>query len=176
LAVIPEERLGRGAVAEMSLAENALLTAAGEGLVKNGLVRSGAAAAYAEAVIERFGVMARGSAAAADSLSGGNLQKFILGRELLQRPKLLVAMHPTWGVDVGAAAAIQRALIELSDAGAAILIVSEDLDELLAISDRIAAISRGRLSPLVAVEDAGRERIGQWMSGLFPSAPRGHAA
>ena len=176
LAVIPEERLGRGAVAEMSLAENALLTAAGEGLVKNGLVRSGAAAAYAEAVIGRFGVIARGSAAAADSLSGGNLQKFILGRELLQRPKLLVAMHPTWGVDVGAAAAIQRALIELRDAGAAILIVSEDLDELLAISDRIAAISRGRLSPLVATEEAGRERIGQWMSGLFPSAPRGHAA
>jgi ABC-type uncharacterized transport system ATPase subunit len=176
LAVIPEERLGRGAVAEMSLAENALLTAAGQGLVKGGLVQGGAVTAYAKHVIERFGVVARGADAEADSLSGGNLQKFILGREMLQRPKLLVAAHPTWGVDVGAAAAIHRALIELRDTGTAILIISEDLDELLAISDRIAAISRGRLTPLVAAEATGRERIGEWMSGSFPSEPPAHAA
>ncbi len=176
LAVIPEERLGRGAVAELSLAENAVLTAAGEGLVKNGLVRSRAAAAYARKVIERFGVVARGSAAGADSLSGGNMQKFILGREMLQNPKLLVAAHPTWGVDIGAAAAIHRALIALRDQGAAILIVSEDLDELLAISDRVGAICRGRLSPVVAEEEAGRERIGQWMSGLFGAEAEAHAA
>ena len=174
LAVIPEERLGRGAVAELSLAENAVLTAAGEGLVSGGMVQSRAAAAYAQSVIERFGVVARGSGAAADSLSGGNLQKFILGREMLQKPKLLVAAHPTWGVDVGAAAAIHRALLALRDAGAAILIVSEDLDELLAISDRAGAICRGRLSPVVATEEAGRERLGEWMSGLWSEAA--HAA
>jgi simple sugar transport system ATP-binding protein len=180
LAVIPETRLGQGAVAEMSLAENALLTAAGEGLVGRGLVRGAAASAYARRVIERFGVVARGSEAEADSLSGGNLQKFILGREMLQRPKLLVAAHPTWGVDVGAAAAIHRALIELAEAGAAILIVSEDLDELLAISDRVAAISGGRLSPLLALDAEGRERargrVGEWMSGLFPPEAAEHAA
>ncbi|MBL8661279.1 MAG: ABC transporter ATP-binding protein [Candidatus Odyssella sp.] len=176
LAVIPEERLGRGAVAEMSLAENAVLTAADQGLVSGGMVQSRAAAAYAKAVIERFGVVARGAGAAADSLSGGNLQKFILGREMLQNPKLLVAAHPTWGVDVGAAAAIHRALLALREAGAAILIVSEDLDELLAISDRVAAICGGRLSPVVPAEEAGRERLGQWMSGLFGGGAEAHAA
>ncbi len=176
LAVIPEERLGRGAVAELSLAENAVLTAAGEGLVKGGLVRARAAAAYASRVIERFAVVARGSGAEADSLSGGNLQKFILGREMLRNPKLLVAAHPTWGVDVGAGAAIHRALLALRDGGAAILIISEDLDELLAISDRVCAICRGRLSPFVAAEEAGRERIGQWMSGLFAAGADADAA
>src|SRR5262249_18573563 len=150
--------------------------AAGEGLVKHGLVRARAATGYARKVIEKFGVVTRGSEAEAESLSGGNLQKFILGREMLQRPKLLVAAHPTWGVDVGAAAAIHRALVALRDQGAAILIVSEDLDELLAISDRIAAISRGRLSPLLAAEEAGRQRIGQWMSGLYAAEAEAHAA
>jgi len=174
LAVIPEERLGRGAVAELSLAENAVLTAAGQGLVSGGMVQSRAATAYAQAVIARFGVVACGSEAEADSLSGGNLQKFILGREMLQKPKLLAAAHPTWGVDVGAAAAIHRALLTMRDEGAAILIISEDLDELLAISDRVGAICRGRLSPVVPAEEAGRERLGEWMSGLWPGAA--HAA
>jgi len=175
LAVIPEERLGRGAVAEMSLAENTLLTAAGQGLVRHGLVDGAAANAYADRIITRFGVVARGAGAEADSLSGGNLQKFILGREFLKHPKLLVGAHPTWGVDVGAAAQIHRALIELRDAGTAILIVSEDLDELLAISDRIAVISGGRLSPSIPAEGAARERIGEWMTGLFGDGAR-HAA
>jgi len=173
-AVIPEERLGRGAVAEMSLAENTLLTEAGHGLVVRGLVRGRAAAGYAAEIIERFDVVARGADAEADSLSGGNLQKFMLGREILKKPKLLVAAHPTWGVDVGAAAQIHRALIEMRDAGAAILLISEDLDELLAISDRIAVISRGRLSPPIAAEGAARERIGALMTGSF--AEGAHAA
>ena len=119
--------------------------------------------------------MARGASAEAESLSGGNLQKFILGREISQQPKLLVAAHPTWGVDVGATAQIHRALIALRDAGTAILLVSEDLDELLAISDRIAVISGGRLSPLIAAESAARERIGEWMAGLFGEGVQ-HAA
>jgi simple sugar transport system ATP-binding protein len=171
LAVVPEERLGRGAVAELDLTENALLT--GAGLVRAGLVRRRAAAAFAAQVIARFGVVARGPDAEARSLSGGNLQKFILGREILQQPKLLVAAHPTWGVDVGAAAEIHRALLALRDRGAAVLIVSEDLDELLAIADRVAAISRGRLSPLLRADENDptvRQRIGEWMSGLFPAA------
>jgi simple sugar transport system ATP-binding protein len=176
LAVIPEERLGRGAVAEMSLAENAVLTAADQGLVSGGMVQPRAAIAYARAVIERFGVVARGAEAGADSLSGGNLQKFILGREMMRKPKLLLAAHPTWGVDVGAAATIHRALLAMRDEGAAILIVSEDLDELLAISDRVGAICGGRLSPVVPVEEAGRERLGQWMSGMFGAGAGAHAA
>jgi simple sugar transport system ATP-binding protein len=140
------------------------------------MVQPRAATAYARAVIERFGVVARGAEAAADSLSGGNLQKFILGREMMQNPKLLLAAHPTWGVDVGAGAAIHRALLALRDEGAAILIVSEDLDELLAISDRVGAICGGRLSPVVPTEEAGRERLGQWMSGMFGAGAEAHAA
>ncbi|MHA5867750.1 ATP-binding cassette domain-containing protein, partial [Pseudomonas aeruginosa] len=112
-AFVPAERLGHGAVPEMSLADNALLTAFQQGLVKRGLVRRRKVLALAEEIIRRFAVKAPGAGAPARSLSGGNLQKFILGREILQAPRLLVAAHPTWGVDVGAAALIHRALIAL---------------------------------------------------------------
>ena len=108
-----------------------------------------------------------GADTAARSLSGGNLQKFILGREILQNPKLLVAAHPTWGVDVGAAAAIHRALIALRDAGAAILVISEDLDELFQISDRIGALCSGRLSPLAETAQVSTVEVGRWMAGEF---------
>ena len=153
LAFVPAERLGHGAVPELSLADNALLTAFQQGLVSNGLVQRSKVEALAEEIIRRFGVKTPDSQAPARSLSGGNLQKFILGREILQQPKLLVAAHPTWGVDVGAAATIHRALIALRDAGAAILVISEDLDELFQISDRLGALCSGRLSPLKATVD-----------------------
>ena len=118
-------------------------------------------------VIERFGVKAGGPDAAARSLSGGNLQKFIVGREIDARPKLLVVSQPTWGVDVGAAALIRRELLALRDAGCALLVVSEELDELFEIADRLVVIAKGRLSPPLAVAAASVERIGQWMSGLW---------
>lgn len=116
--------------------------------------------------------------APARSLSGGNLQKFILGREILQAPRLLVAAHPTWGVDVGAAALIHRALIALRDAGTAILVVSEDLDELFLLSDRIAALCSGRLCPAVATASASPQQVGGWMAGQFeaPAAVAGAVA
>ncbi|WP_313202221.1 ABC transporter ATP-binding protein [Pseudomonas sp.] len=173
LAFVPAERLGHGAVPDMSLADNALLTAFQQGLVERGLVRSGKVRALAEQIIQRFAVKAPDAQATARSLSGGNLQKFILGREILQNPRLLVAAHPTWGVDVGAAAAIHRALIALRDAGAAILVISEDLDELLQISDRIGALCSGRLSPLKATDDTHSVEVGSWMAGQFDTA---HAA
>jgi ABC-type uncharacterized transport system ATPase subunit len=172
LGFVPEERLGRGAVSEMTLVENALLTGYGGGLVKLGLVRFGAARRFAERIRAAFGVVAPGIDAQAHSLSGGNLQKFIIGREILLEPKVLVAAHPTWGVDVGAAAAIRQALLELRAKGAALLVVSEDLDELFEICDRIAVIARGRLSPTRLVADASLEELGQWMSGLFARAER----
>ncbi|MGE8114299.1 ABC transporter ATP-binding protein [Pseudomonas sp. NPDC086566] len=173
LAFVPAERLGHGAVPDMSLADNALLTAFQQGLVERGLVRSGKVRALAEQIIQRFAVKAPDAQTTARSLSGGNLQKFILGREILQNPRLLVAAHPTWGVDVGAAAAIHRALIALRDAGAAILVISEDLDELLQISDRIGALCSGRLSPLKATADTHSVEVGSWMAGQFDTA---HAA
>ncbi|WP_248916866.1 ABC transporter ATP-binding protein [Pseudomonas moorei] len=173
LAFVPAERLGHGAVPELSLVDNALLTAFQQGLVSNGLVQRGKVEALAEEIIRRFGVKTPDSHASARSLSGGNLQKFILGREILQQPKLLVAAHPTWGVDVGAAATIHRALIALRDAGAAILVISEDLDELFQISDRLAALCGGRLSPLRATVDTRLIDVGGWMAGRFdaPQSP-----
>ncbi|CAD5108969.1 ABC transporter ATP-binding protein [Zestomonas carbonaria] len=171
LAFVPAERLGHGAVPELSLTDNALLTAFQRGLVERGLIRRGKVRAFAEEIIRRFAVKTPDAQAAARSLSGGNLQKFILGREILQQPKLLVAAHPTWGVDVGAAAAIHRALIALRDAGAAILVISEDLDELFQISDRLAALSGGRLSALTPTAQTDTTEVGRWMAGEFATTP-----
>jgi len=167
LAFVPAERLGHGAVPELSLADNALLTAFQQGLVNKGLIQRGKVEALAAEIIRRFGVKPPDHQALARSLSGGNLQKFILGREILQQPRLLVAAHPTWGVDIGATATIHRALIALRDAGAAILVVSEDLDELFQISDRLGALCSGRLSALRATTDTCLSDVGGWMAGQF---------
>jgi simple sugar transport system ATP-binding protein len=175
LAFVPAERLGHGAVPELSLADNALLSAFQQGLVSHGLIQRGKVEALAEEIIHRFGVKTPDSQTPARSLSGGNLQKFILGREILQQPKLLVAAHPTWGVDVGAAATIHRALIALRDAGAAILVISEDLDELFQISDRLGALCGGRLSALHATVDTRLSDVGGWMAGQF-GAPQSLAS
>ncbi|WP_263140573.1 ABC transporter ATP-binding protein [Pseudomonas sp. RIT-PI-AD] len=170
LAFVPAERLGHGAVPELSLGDNALLTGFQQGLLNRGLIRQGQVRAFAEAIIQRFAVRPADTAAEARSLSGGNLQKFILGREILQQPKLLVAAHPTWGVDVGAAAAIHQALIALRDAGAAILVLSEDLDELLQISDRLGALCGGRLSALKPRAEVSAQEVGRWMAGQFDAS------
>jgi simple sugar transport system ATP-binding protein len=174
LAVVPEERLGRGTVPELSLADNALLSSYTEdGLVSRGFVDHGRAQGLAERIIDLFGVRAVGARAAARSLSGGNLQKFIIGREILREPKLLVASQPTWGVDAGAAAAIHKAILDLRDKGAGVLIISQDLDELFAICDRIAVICAGRLSEASPAHEVSLERVGLMMGGMFdpPTAP-----
>ncbi|MFO1349781.1 MAG: ABC transporter ATP-binding protein [Gammaproteobacteria bacterium] len=168
LVFVPEERLGRGAVPLMSLAHNALLTAHRNGMVKFGLVRGGAARKFAERCVTEFQVKCGGAFAAAKSLSGGNLQKFIVGREILQKPRVMIAAQPTWGVDVGAAAIIRQALIDLRNQGVAVLVISEELEELFEICDRIAVIADGRLSPAKPIAETNVEEIGLWMSGLFP--------
>ncbi|MEH6591893.1 MAG: ABC transporter ATP-binding protein [Halioglobus sp.] len=170
LAVVPEDRLGQGAVPDMSLWENGLLTAYGQGLVKNGLLRPKAIESYTRKIIEQYNVKCGGSNSVAKSLSGGNLQKFIIGREILQQPLCLVAAHPTWGVDIGASIAIHKALIALRDAGAAILVVSEDIDELFTLSDRMCALFDGQISPNKPTKDTTIEEVGQWMAGVFESA------
>jgi simple sugar transport system ATP-binding protein len=170
LAFVPEERLGRGAVPGMTLADNALLTGYQKGMVRHGLVRFERTRAYAEEVVEAFNVVCGGSGAEARSLSGGNLQKFILGREILLEPSLLILAYPTWGVDVGAAAQIRQAVIDLRDRGAGILVVSEELEELFEISDRIAVIGKGRLSPAKRTRDTDVEEVGRWMAGMFEPA------
>ncbi|HTH60159.1 MAG TPA: ABC transporter ATP-binding protein [Paraburkholderia sp.] len=185
-AFVPEERLGRGAVPAMSLAENALLTAHREGMVRAGWLKPRAMREFAQRCIRAFDVRCSGPDALAQSLSGGNLQKYIVGREMLQKPKVLVVAQPTWGVDVGAASFIRQQLLDLSAAGVAVLVISEELDELFDICDRIAVLAGGRLSPARLAGDTNAEEIGRWMAGLFgergsgeppvqPAAPAEHA-
>jgi len=171
LHFVPEERLGRGAVPTLSLAENTLLTRT-ETVSKSGWIATGRVQRLAEDLIARFNVKAGGAGAAAKSLSGGNLQKFIVGREIAANPKLLIVSQPTWGVDVGAAAQIRGELLKLRDEGCALLVVSEELDELFEISDRLIVIAKGRLSPSVPTAEATTERIGEWMSGLWAQQPQ----
>ncbi|QIM50867.1 ABC transporter ATP-binding protein [Hydrogenophaga crocea] len=166
LHFVPEERLGRGAVPTLSLAQNLLLSRR-DAVGALGWVRVGALKRQAQDIIERYKVKANGPNAAAKSLSGGNLQKFIVGREIEAKPRLLIVSQPTWGVDVGAAAQIRGEMLALRDAGCAVLVVSEELEELFEICDRLHVIAKGRLSPSLDRADATVERIGEWMSGLW---------
>ena len=168
LVYVPEERLGHGAVPGMSLAKNALLTAPHLGLVRRGLLRPGAIAAFARRCIDTYDVRCGGVRADARTLSGGNLQKFVVGRELLQEPSVVLVAQPTWGLDVRAAASIRTSLLEMRSAGVAILLVSEDLDELFELSDRIAVMAAGRLSPVRRVNETDVDEIGRWMGGTLP--------
>ncbi len=162
----PEERLGHAAAPDMSLTENAMLTGATrEGLVKNGFLKWTAAKDFAQRVIKEFDVRTPGPENAARSLSGGNLQKFVIGREVLQRPEVLVVNQPTWGVDASAAAAIRQSLLDLAAGGAAVICISQDLDELMEISDSFAALNEGRLSAPRPAEGLTVEEIGLMMGG-----------
>ncbi|PPE65526.1 ABC transporter ATP-binding protein [Caldimonas caldifontis] len=168
LHFVPEERLGRGAVPTLSLALNTLLTRTEAVHRATGWIDMHRVREMTDEIIRRFQVKAGGAAAAAKSLSGGNLQKFIVGREISANPRVLIVAQPTWGVDVGAAAQIRSELLALRDAGCALLVVSEELEELFEISDRLVVIAQGRLSPSVPTREATVEQIGEWMSGLWP--------
>jgi general nucleoside transport system ATP-binding protein len=104
------------------------------------------------------------------------LQKFIVGREIDAKPSLFIVSQPTWGVDVGAAAQIRGEILALRDAGCAVLVVSEELDELFEVCDRLHVIARGQLSPSVAAADATVEMVGEWMSGLWDPEVQSHLA
>ena len=146
-AFVPEERLGHGTAPRMKLSENALLTGhAASGMVKRGFVNKPATLAVVDRTTKTFDVRKAKRDPEAVSLSGGNLQKFIVGREILREPGVLIVSQPTWGVDAGAAAVIRQALIDLASRGAAVLVISQDLDELAEIADRIAVMFHGRLS------------------------------
>ncbi len=163
---VPEERNGHGAVTTMTLAENAFLSAFLRGaLVRFGIIDARRTHAFADDIIKAFDVRTTGPKAQARSLSGGNLQKFLVGREVLQNPSVLVINQPTWGVDAGAALAIHEAIMALAQAGAAVVIISQDLDEIFVLADRIAVIAGGRLSEPVPTREATIESIGRLMGG-----------
>ncbi|MFU8865508.1 MAG: ABC transporter ATP-binding protein [Rhodobacterales bacterium] len=166
LLCAPEERLGHAAAPDMSLTENAMLTGSQrEGLERRGFLDWGRAQSFAEAIITRFDVRTPGAANAARSLSGGNLQKFVIGREVMQRPEVLVVNQPTWGVDASAAAAIRQALLDLAAGGTALVVISQDLDELMEIADRFGALNEGRLSRIRPTSELSIDEIGLMMGG-----------
>ncbi len=167
LCSVPEERNGHAAVPQFSLTDNAVLSAHDRmRLCTGGIVRAARAARFAQRIIADFDVRTPGAQAAASSLSGGNLQKFIVGREILQKPGVLVVSQPTWGVDAGAAAAIHAALLSLAAEGSAIVVISQDLDELLAISGRLAVLNVGVLSEPLVTAQVSVEALGLLMGGV----------
>ena len=166
LLTAPEERIGHAAAPDMSLTENAILTATTrEKLTRKGFLHWAKARQFAEGVISAFDVRTPGPQNAARSLSGGNLQKFVIGREIMQAPEVLVVNQPTWGVDASAAAAIRQALLDLAEKGAAVIVISQDLDELMEISDRFAALNEGRLSAPRPANGLSVEEIGLMLGG-----------
>ncbi len=169
-AFVPEERLGHGTAPRMRLSENALLTGhAASGMVQYGFVNTAATLATVDRATKAFDVRKAKRDPEAASLSGGNLQKFIVGREILRVPVLLIVSQPTWGVDAGAAAVIRQALLDLAAAGAAVLVTSQDLDELAEITDRIAVMFHGHLSEPMVTAQASREKLGLLMGGSRPA-------
>ena len=166
LCCVPEERLGHAAVPDLSLLENVFLTAyQRQPLQIAGLISHRRCKAFAERIIKQFDVRCRGPHELASSLSGGNLQKFIVGREILQSPRLLVVAQPTWGVDAGAASVIHQAISGLARQGAAILVISQDLDELMLTTDRIGALCAGKLSEFYPTSQLTVQQVGLLMGG-----------
>jgi simple sugar transport system ATP-binding protein len=169
-AFVPEERLGHAAAPRFRLSDNALLAGhATEGFAPAGFVRRSRLLGFVDRVTTAFDVRKGPRDPEARALSGGNLQKFVVGREILRGPRLLVVCQPTWGVDAGAARVIRQAILDLARGGAAVLVISQDLDELLEISDRIAVIFHGRLSAPLPAGSATREQIGLLMGGAAPA-------
>ena len=166
LCAAPEERNGHAAAPYMNLVENALMTAKTRlSLLKNGFIDWPRSRAFAQEVIARFDVRTPSPETAARALSGGNLQKFVIGREISQNPRVLVINQPTWGVDAAAAAAIRQALLDLASAGSAVLVISQDLEEVLEITDRFAALNEGTLSQAVPTSGLTMEKIGLMLGG-----------
>ena len=168
-AFVPEERNGHAAVADMTLSENVILSHhKAEGLAPVGWIRFSSARDWASRIRERFDVRAGAVNPVAGSLSGGNLQKFVVGREILRDPGVLVVSQPTWGVDAGAASVIRQALIDLARSGSAVLVISQDLEEIFSICDRIAVIHHGRLSAAEDTANMTPEKVGLLMGGAHP--------
>ena len=167
---IPEDRGAAGVIGELSIWENAILERVGEPeFCRHGLVQREAGRRFAAGLINDFDVRGGGPNHRARLLSGGNMQKLILGRNMTQTPRLLIAAQPSRGLDEGAVAAVHTRLLQARAAGAAVLLISEDLDEVMLLADRIQAIVRGRLSPSIAADQADARDLGLMMAGDWSS-------
>tara|TARA_Y100000590_G_scaffold414194_1_gene510866 strand:+ start:2636 stop:4147 length:1512 start_codon:yes stop_codon:yes gene_type:complete len=168
IAFVPEDRLGHSAIPQMSLIENVLLSQyGGNDFSKWGLINKKSVIDKTNKIINEFNVVTPNSESFAGSLSGGNLQKFVIGREISTKPKVLIISHPTWGIDAGAELAIRQALINLSQEGTSIIIISQDIDELIEITDRISIIYKGNLSMPIETKNISIEKLGLLMGGKF---------
>ena len=171
LLAAPEERLGHAAAPDMNLIQNTMLTAmVRQNLSKNGFLNWAKAKAFAQQIITKFDVRTPSTQSAARSLSGGNLQKFVIGREVLQDPDVFIVNQPTWGVDAAAAASIRQALLDLTAKGAAVVVISQDLDELMEISTRFAVLNNGKLSEAQPMADLSLDEIGLLLGGADAAA------
>jgi ABC-type uncharacterized transport system ATPase subunit len=173
----PEDRLGHAAAPDMSLVENALLSGAvRKTLTKNGFIDWAATQVWANRIVEQYDVRTPGTWVAARALSGGNLQKFLMGRELSQSPEVVIINQPTWGVDASAAAFIRQEILNRAEEGAAVVVISQDLDDLLEVSDRFAALNEGRLTETRPTEGLSVEEIGLMMGGAHGMEVAHHGA
>jgi ABC-type uncharacterized transport system ATPase subunit len=161
---IPEDRNREGAIGEMAIWENAILERLGR-FSRRGLVDRKAGIAFAERIISALDVRGGSPTSRIRLLSGGNMQKLILGRNLIERPRILLAAQPARGLDEGAVAAVYESILQARRAGTAVLLISEDLDEVMALADCIQAIVGGRLSPPLNADDADTRRLGLMMAG-----------
>ena len=179
IGFVPEERNGHAAVPGMSLADNALLTSYSLGEVASrGVIDSDRTRQMAAEIAGAFDVRLPQENPMASALSGGNLQKFVVGREISKQPSLFIVSQPTWGVDVGAALFIRRAMLELAESGSAVVMISQDLEEIFAISHRVAVLHDGQMSEPMVTADTTAETVGLLMGGSVPlkTAGAGDAA
>ena len=174
-AFVPEERLGHAAAPTHRLSENTLISHAAAEVSRAGFILLSAARRLARSIIKTFDVRAPEGDPPARKLSGGNLQKFVIGREIIRRPRLIIVDQPTWGVDAGAARLIRQSLVDLAREGSAVVVVSQDLDELFEVADRMAVIHHGRLSPLRPIREWTKEAVGLEMLGVVHGEGGVHA-
>ena len=176
-AFVPEERLGHAVASRFLLSDNLLITThATQPVVRHGLIDRTTVLRELDHLCTAFDVRKPGRDPPAASLSGGNLQKFVIGRDLVHAPGVLVVNQPTWGVDAGATMMIRQALVDLARAGSAVLVISQDLDELLEMTDRIAVLARGRLAAPQATRRSDRAEIGLMMAGIARRPEEGEDA
>ena len=165
---IPEDRNSEGIIGELKIWENAIIERLHESkFAKAGFIRKTSAQTFTEKLIEKFDVRGATSETQARLLSGGNMQKLVLGRALSVSPKLIIANQPTRGLDEGAIAAVHKELLKARGQGVAILLISEELDEAVGLSDRLQAIVKGKLSKPIKAEDADAKQLGLMMSGVW---------
>jgi simple sugar transport system ATP-binding protein len=174
-AFVPEERLGHAAAPTHRLSENTLISHAAAEVSRSGFILVNAARRLARSIIQSFDVRTPEGDPQARKLSGGNLQKFVIGREIIRKPKLIVVDQPTWGVDAGAARLIRQALVDLARQGSAVVVVSQDLDELFEMADRMAVIHQGSMSPLKPIGEWTKEAVGLEMLGVAQASGGVHA-